>query len=61
MIEKYKRVLVKLSILDPAFSAQSLYFLIFLHSRSYFYKPVLFFDEDGHEIHSAVGLNLVEK
>ena len=59
MIEKYKRVLVKLSILNEMFSAQSLYFLIFLHSRSYFYQPILFYDEDGDEIKSAVGLNLV--
>lgn len=47
IIEKYKRVLVKLSIPNKYFAAEALYFLIFLHSRSFFYQPITFLDEDG--------------
>ena len=47
MIEKYKRILVKLSYIHPQFSAQSIYFLIYLHSRSFFYQSVIFFDQNG--------------
>lgn len=42
MVEKYKRILVKLTLVHPAFSSQSSYFSVFLHKQTYNYVPTLF-------------------
>jgi hypothetical protein len=58
MIEKYKRVLVKLTIVQMEFGSRSPEFSVFLHKQAYNYLPVIFEDCAGNEVGSAVGLRV---
>ena len=44
MIEKYKQIIIKLSIINPKFCTQSLFYTLFLHKTAYNYHEAIFYD-----------------
>jgi hypothetical protein len=37
MVEKYKQIIIKISLINSKFYTQSLYFTVFLHKTAYNY------------------------
>lgn len=56
MVEKYRQIIIKLSLLHPKFSTQCLYFTVSLFKTAYTYHTCKFIDEFGQETESCVGI-----
>lgn len=56
MIEKYKKIIIKLSFIHTSFYTKSLYFALFLYKESYNYHTAVFTDDAGQTYDSAIGI-----
>lgn len=54
-------MIVKVTIMHNKYSSESTYFSIFLYKETLTYHWLKFYDDDGTEIESAIGLNIYQE
>lgn len=61
MVDKYKKLKIKISCLNQLYSTKTQSFVIALHDDAPTFNPVVFCDEFGREVLSGLGLEVFHK